>query len=206
MRLVQLAPLLTLVALAGCGPVGAIGIPLGGDPQATAAPTDFNTTPGDEPIETDELAPPDGSPDAIGSPEATSPDAPLLVSPLAGPDEVGQPDQAEVLATNSGVTVAFDDLIGGWTITLDGITCNQFFLNGTPWEDGFRGSTRDCSSPVLSTISSWRLDGQQVVLFADGVPIARLYAVSIVRDGALVVSARFEGQMISGGAPIAFLR
>lgn len=204
MRLVRLAPLLTIVALAGCGPVGAIGIPLGGGAPATALPTDFNTTPNGEPIETGELPPPDEGTDPTPSP-APSP-APTPVSPLAPTDEIGQPDQVAVLATNSGVTVAFDDLIGGWTISLSGITCNQFFLNGTPWEDGFRGSTRNCSSPVLSSISSWRLDGQEVVLFAAGAPVARLRAVSVVRDGALVVSGRFEGQMINGGATVVFFR
>lgn len=215
MRLVRLAPLLTIVALAGCGPVGAIGIPLGGGGQAaTAAPTDFNTTQTGEPVQTGQLPPPsDGtgpagpgttSPATATPSPATTPGDQTLLNPLAPADEVGQPDQGAILAANSNITVTFDDLIGGWTIVLNGIACNQFFLNGTPWEEGYRGSTRNCSSPVLSSISSWRLDGQEVVLFAAGVPIARLHAVSLVHDGALVVSARFEGQMISGGDPIAF--
>ena len=203
MRLVRLAPLLTLV-LAGCGSVGAIGIPLGGG-AATAPPADFNTVPtATQPVETTELPPVGG--------ETTDPFAPTTdpfaqpLDPLAGPDEVGQPDQAAVLAANTNITVEFNDLIGGWSISLGGVTCTQFFLNGTPWESGFRGSTRNCASDTLTAISSWSLQGQEVVLYAAGVPVARLYPVSIVRDGTLVVSARFEGQMIAGGMPVAFFR
>ncbi len=206
MRLLRLAPLLTLVALAGCGAVGAIGIPLNGGTAANAPPTDFNTAQTDAPIATDQLPPLGESTETAANPP--TPASPLAqpVGPLAPPNEVGQPDQVAALAANSNVTVSFDDLIGGWTISLGNIVCSQFFLNGTPWEDGYRGSTRSCNSPALSSISSWRLDGQQVVLFAAGVPIAQLYAVSIVRDGALVVTGRFEGQMISGGEPVAFFR
>jgi hypothetical protein len=119
---------------------------------------------------------------------------------------LGQPNQATVLAANSNVPVGFNDLIGGWTISLGSTICTQFFLNGTPWESGFRGSTRDCADAGLSLISSWSLEGQEVILYADSVAIARLYPVSIVRDGSLVVSARFEGQMIAGGSPVAFFR
>ena len=196
MRLVRLAPFLPLL-LAGCGAVGAIGIDLGGG-AATAPPTDFNTIPtATEPVETTQLPPLEGQAD---------PTTVLPLDPLAGPDELGQPDQTAVLAANTNITVAFNDLIGGWTIALGTSTCTQFFLNGTPWESGYRGSTRDCSNETLSSISSWSLEGQEVVLYAAGVPLARLYPVSIVRDGTLVVSARFEGQIVSGGAPVAFFR
>ena len=192
MKLFRLAPLFPLL-LAGCGAVGAIGINLGGGP-ATTQPTDFNAIPtATEPVETDELPPVDGDP-------------PIVIGPIADPNELGQPDQLAALAVNANVTVAFNDLIGGWTIILSSTICTQFFLNGTPWEDGFRGSTRDCPDSGLSSISSWSLQGQEVVLYADSVAIARLYPVSIVRDGALVVSARFEGQIIAGGSPVAFFR
>ena len=196
MKLARLAPFLPLL-LAGCGAVGAIGIDLGGG-AATAQPTDFNTVPtATEPVETTQLPPIDGTADPNTQP---------LLNPLAAPDELGQPDQTTVIAANTNIAVEFNDLIGGWTIGLGTSTCTQFFLNGTPWESGYRGSTRDCSNETLSSISSWSLNGQEVVLYAAGVPIARLYPVSIVRDGTLVVSARFEGQIIVGGAPVAFFR
>lgn len=194
MKFIRLAPLFPLL-LAGCGAVGAIGIDLGGG-AATSQPADFNTVPtATEPVETGELPPIDPDADPL-----------IVVDPLAEPDELGQPNQAAVLAANSNVPVGFNDLIGGWTISLGSTICTQFFLNGTPWENGFRGSTRDCADAGLSLISSWSLEGQEVVLYADSVAIARLYPVSIVRDGTLVVSARFEGQMIVGGAPVAFFR
>jgi hypothetical protein len=205
MRLVRLAPLLTL-ALAGCGSFGAITIPLGGgNGAATAPPTDFNTVQtGDGTIETNQLPPLDGNASGAETTEPAASPAAIPLEPLAAPNEVGQPDQGAVLAANSNITVEFYDLLGSWTITLRGITCNQFNLTGTTWENGFRASTRNCSSPVLSSISSWQLDGQEVVLFAASEPIARLHAVDLVRDSALIVTARFEGQMISGGDPIVF--
>ncbi len=198
MRLVRLAPFLPLL-LAACGQVGAIGIDLGGGGAATTQPTEFNVVPtATEPVETTDLPPVDGT--------ETPPTDPTPLDPLAGPADLGQPDQTTVLAANTNVAVAFNDLIGGWTITSGTSTCTQFFLNGTPWESGYRGSTRDCPNETLSSISSWSLDGQEVVLYAAGVPIARLYPVSLVRDGTLVVSARFEGQILAGGTPVSFFR
>lgn len=198
MNLLRLAPLFAL-GLAGCGSVGAIGIPLNGG-AATAPPADFNTVPtATQPVATDALPPLGGEP--------TDPNAPPEpVDTLAPADALGQPDQTAVLAANTGVTVTFNDLIGGWAISLNGMTCSQFFLNGTPWENGFRGSTRDCSNATLSSISSWSLEGQEVVLYAAGTPIARLFPTSILRDGTLVVSATFQGQMINGGDPVIFFR
>lgn len=200
MRLVRLAPFLPLL-LAACGQVGAIGIDLGGG-AATGGPTEFNTVPtATAPVETTDLPPVDGAEGPATDPALNPP-----LNPLAPADELGQPDQTTVLAANTNVAVAFNDLIGGWTIMAGTSTCTQFFLNGTPWESGYRGSTRDCPDATLSSISSWSLDGQEVVLYAAGVPIARLYPVSVVRDGTLVVSARFEGQIVAGGTPVAFFR
>ena len=214
MKLVWLAPLFPLL-LAGCNAVGAIGSNLNGG-AATAQPADFNTLPtATEPVETDELPPIDPNADPVivmgplaeGDEFGQPNDDPLIVvDPLAGPDELGQPNQTAVLAANSNVPVGFNDLIGGWTISLGSTICTQFFLNGTPWETGFRASTRDCPEARLSSISSWSLEGQEVVLYSESVAVARLYPVSIGRDGTLVVSARFEGQMIAGGSPVAFFR
>ncbi len=198
MRLVWLTPLLA-VGLAGCGAIGAIGIPLGGG-AATDQPADFNALdPLAGPVETEQLPPLGGQPAPGGQ-------VPIpVLDPLAAAGELGQPDQVAALAAIGEVTVVFDDLLGAWTMTIGGGSC-QLFLSGTPWEDGFRGSTRDCLSEVLAAISSWRLDGQEVVVFAGGAAVARFYAVSLLRNGGLVVSGRFEGQMVVGGIPVAFLR
>ena len=197
MRLVWLAPLLA-VGVAGCGAVGAIGIPLGGGAPATTAPANFNA-PTTADVETDQL-PPIG-PMPVADPVADPP----VLGPLAAPDEIGQPDQLAVLAADTAIDVSFDDLLGAWTLTIDSGVC-QLFLSGTPWENGFRGSTRDCLSDALDRVSSWRLDNQEVVLAAAGVDVARLYPINLFRDGGLVTNARFEGQMIAGGTPVAFFR
>ncbi len=189
------APLLALV-LGACGQIGAIDIPLGAGGAATAAPVDFNTIPLDP-------AAAGGDPNAGLPPDPNA--APVVLDPLAAPDGLGEPDQAAALAANAGVTVAFNDMLGAWTATINAGTC-QLFLSGTVWENGYRGSTRDCPSDALATVSSWNLIDQQVLLFAAGNEIARLFAVSLVRNGDLVVNARFEGQMAGGGTPVAFFR
>lgn len=194
MRLPWLTPLLA-VGLAGC----VVAQPtFGGSPNvATAGPTDFNTVPvPDGAVETDELPPAE---EEIFGPELP----PDLLAPA---DEIGQPDQVAALAEVNGVEVTFDDLLGAWTMSVDGgVTC-QLFLTGTPWEDGFRGSTRDCPSDALSALSSWRLDGQQVVLSGGGAVVARLFAVNIFRDAGVVANALFEGQLVAGGVPVTFFR
>lgn len=192
MRLVWLAPLMA-IGLTGCVVAGPASPTAG---PATADPTDFNalTQDGDD-VETVELPPPDAP---IFGP-APPPDL------LAAPDELGQPDQIAVLAESSGAEVAFQDLPGGWTISIDGGAC-PLSLTETPWEGGFRASTRSCQSDVLAALSSWRLEGQEVVLYAEGAIVARLYATSIFRDGNGVANARFEGQLVQGGIPVIFFR
>jgi hypothetical protein len=151
-------------------------------------------------LTTEPLPPANGAPDP-----ATDPNAVVIVDPLAAPDAIGQPDQVAMLAANSDITLALDDLVGAWTVSINSGSC-QLFLASTPWETGYRGSTRDCPSTVLNTVSSWSLVDQQVVLYSGGAEIARLYAVSLVRNGNLVANARFEGQLTAGGTPVAFFR
>jgi len=194
-RMALLGPAIAL-ALAGCQSAGGISPDVG---TATALPTDFN------PVVTDPLAPADGVTDPNADPNAP-PASPLqVVDPLAEPDAIGQPDQTAMLAANTDITIAVDDLRGSWTIIINGAAC-QLSMTSTPWENGFRGSTRDCPSDALSSVSSWNVVDQQVVLYAAGAEVSRLYAVSLVRNGDVVENARFEGQMVAGGTTIAFFR
>jgi hypothetical protein len=190
------APFLALL-LAACGQIGAIDIPLGAGEAATAPPADFNTIPLTDP------AAAGADPNAGLPPDPNA--APVVLDPLAAPNGLGEPGQAAAPAANADIAVAFNDLLGAWTVTINAGTC-QLFLSGTVWENGYRGSTRDCPSDALATVSSWNLVDQQVVLYAAGNEITRLYAVSLVRNGDLVVNARFEGQMAAGGTPVAFFR
>lgn len=194
MRLVWLAPLIA-VGLAGCVSTVPTYTSTG---SATGAPTDFNAalpTAGDG-VATDDLLPPDD--ETVFGP-APPPDL------LGQPDEVGQPDQVAVLAASSGVEVTFQDLPGGWTISIDAGAC-PLSLTETPWEGGYRASTRSCQSDALTSVSSWRLEGQEVILYSGGTIVARLYATSIFRDGNGVANARFEGQLVQGGIPVVFFR
>lgn len=203
MKLVKFAPLLAL-ALAACGQVGAIGIPLGGGTQsatATGQPTDFNLAAPTTAVETGQLPPPTGydpgpvaTTNPAGTPAAGTPPA---TGALAAPNAIGEPGQAGALAANGNVAVSATDLLGGWTVTAGSDTC-QLFMTLTAWTGGYRASTRDCSSTVLQSISAWSVDGSTVTLAsADGTAIATLGAVA---------ATRFEGQVITGGLPIVFFR
>lgn len=185
----MLAPLIA-IALAACQSTGLVGTPATG--PATALPTDFNPQIAD-PLD-------DG---VIDPNDPNLPPPPL--DPLAEPNALGQPDQVAILAGNSDITVTLNDLRGSWTILINGAAC-QLSISSTPWENGYRGSTIGCPSDALSSVSSWNLDGQQVVLYSATSEIARLYAVTLVRNGDVVENARFEGQMIGGGTPISFFR
>lgn len=207
MKLIWLAPLIA-IGLAGCVGTTAPTFTNNNAGQATGGPADFTTdvAAGDT-VETDQLPPLDGAEQpaenvAFGPQPVPAPQA---ESPLAPANEVGQPDQAAALAARSGVTITAVDLPGGWTISVDGGAC-PLSLTETPWEDGFRASTRGCQSDALASLSSWRLDGQTVVLSSGGTVVARLAATSIFRDGDIVTNARFEGQLVTGGIPVSFFR
>ncbi len=200
-RATWLAPLLA-VGLAGC----VSAAPTFNDTPgvATNAPTDFNAVPVPEGgVAAGELPPPE---DAEVFGPAVPPDVAGPASPVEDAADGGEADQVAALPPANGQEVTFDDLLGAWTISIDGGGTCQLFLTGTPWEDGFRGSTRDCQSDALSGLSSWRLEGQQVILAAGGSVIGRLQVVNIFRDGGVVANALFEGQLVAGGVPVSFFR
>jgi hypothetical protein len=88
------------------------------------------------------------------------------------------------------------DLLGGWTISAAGDSC-QLFMTLTTWAGGYRASTRGCTSPSLQTISAWNMEGSQVQLLDDaGATVARLYPTS---------KTQFNGQT-QGGGPVSVLR
>jgi len=166
--------------LGGCGSIGAIGVPPGGQnqanpPMAGGLPPPTATYPGQPPggaVIAEPLPPVGGA----MSPVATLPTAPA----------------APVAAAPLGRT----DLLGGWTIASSGDSC-QLFMTLTSWTGGYRASTRGCSSEQLKSISAWNLNGSQVVLAGQGgSPVATLQNAG---------GTRFDGQ-ISGGGPVSFYR
>lgn len=167
------------LTLCGCGSIGAIGLPPGGQNQS-APPQQVagglppaGTYPGQPPggAVIAEPLPPAGG--ATGTAVATAPTAP---APAA--------------------TLGRTDLLGGWTIASSGDSC-QLFMTLTSWTGGYRASTRGCASEQLKSISAWNINGSQVVLAGQGgTPVATLQSAG---------GTRFDGQ-IAGGGPVSFYR
>jgi len=178
-----LVPVSLAAALAGCGSFGAVGLPW----QRAQAPAANLDPAGLPPVESSELPPPtDGQQqaNAYPTPDGTGADAPLA-----------QPQTAAPAAGGSG-ELGRTDLLGGWTITSAGDSC-QLFMTLTSWTGGYRASTRGCTSDVLKSISAWNLQGKQVVLAGQGgSPVAQLSAAG---------SNRFDGQT-GQGSPVTFFR
>ena len=101
-----------------------------------------------------------------------------------------------VAAPNNAQQVGRTDLLGGWKLASAGENC-MAFMTLTTWSGGYRANTRGCSAPVLSGISAWDLNGNQVVLKdGSGQTVAQLYSSE---------SGRFDGQTATG-APVSLYR
>jgi hypothetical protein len=110
-------------------------------------------------------------------------------TPLAQPQVAGSPPAAGGLGRT--------DLLGGWTITSSGDSC-QLFMTLTSWTGGYRASTRGCNSDVLKSISAWNLQSGQVVLAGQGgKPLAHLASSG---------TNRFDGQVDGQAAAVTFYR
>jgi hypothetical protein len=96
----------------------------------------------------------------------------------------------------AAVDVSRVDLLGAWTVTAAGDSC-QLFMTLTTWSGGYRASTKGCSTETMQTVAAWNLEGQQVQLLDDaGATVARLYPAS---------KTQFNGQT-PGGGPVSFSR
>jgi hypothetical protein len=104
--------------------------------------------------------------------------------------------QSGTTAATGDVALGRTDLLGGWTVSAAGESC-QLFMTLTTWAGGYRASTRGCTSADLQTVSAWNMEGGQVQLFNDaGTTVARLYPAS---------RTQFNGQT-AGGGPITVSR
>ncbi len=91
----------------------------------------------------------------------------------------------------AGNTLAKDDLLGNWQLAYGGASCLIGF-SLTQWQGGNRAFTRNCKSSTLKSVSSWRLQGNGLVLRNNkGETIATLQ-----RSG----DTRFSGSTGSGRA------
>lgn len=176
-----LVTIVLAATLAGCGSIGAVGVPWGRDRQVAQQQPAPLPPPMTAPIETAELAPLDGTTASVG-PDGFS-------------DPLAPPPGSQLAAAPSGAEVGRTDLLGGWTITAAGDSC-QLFMTLTSWTGGYRASTRGCTTDVLKSISAWNLQGTEVVLAGQGgSPVARLASSG---------SNRFDGQ--ANGQLISFYR
>ncbi len=186
-----LVPITLVVALAGCGSIGAIGLPWKRDKQVTQQPMTPATPSPQNSVESTDLGPPADS-QVAGLPAdtgATAAEQPL--SPPAGSTAMTAP------ATGSGANggIGRTDLLGGWTITSGSDSC-QLFMTLTSWTGGYRASTRGCATELLKSISAWNLQGSSVVLAGQGgSPVATLASSG---------NNRFDGQ--ANGQGITFYR
>ncbi len=175
----SLIPVVLASALAGCGSFGAIGLPW----QRAQSPAPLSPA-APPPVESSNLPP------AGGQQQAAAPGAADSNAPLA------QPQVANTAPAASG-RIGRTDLLGGWTITSGGNSC-QLFMTLTSWTGGYRASTRGCNSTVLKSISAWNLQGSQVVLAGQGgTPVAHLASAG---------TNRFDGQVDGAGATVTFYR
>jgi hypothetical protein len=179
-----LVPITLVIALAGCGSFGAIGLPWNRDRQvAQSQPLPSTAT---DPVQSSDLAPlddtmPGGLPADGGEGQPLAPPAgsqTAMTAPAAG-----------------GAALGRTDLLGGWTITAAGDSC-QLFMTLTSWTGGYRASTRGCTTDLLKSISAWNLQGSDVILAGQGgTPLARLASSG---------NNRFDGQ--AGGQVVSFYR
>jgi hypothetical protein len=185
-------PVTLVVALAGCGSFGAIGLPWKREkaveplPAATSTvgsvqSTDIGAPSADGNVDTVGGLPVDAGTSAAEQPLAPPPGSTTAMTAPAGS------------GANGGL--GRTDLLGGWTITSGTDSC-QLFMTLTSWTGGYRASTRGCSSELLKSISAWNLQGSNVILAGNaGAPVATLASSG---------NNRFDGQ--ANGQGVTFYR
>lgn len=108
----------------------------------------------------------------------------------------GQGTVTGTVPTGGGAPVGRTDLLGGWTVTSGGDTC-QLFMTLTTWSGGYRANTRGCSDTTLAGVSAWDLQGNQIKLKdGGGAEIAQLVSNA---------PEQYNGTT-NGGAPISVFR
>ncbi len=185
-----LVPIVLAATLAGCGSIGAIGLPWKREkpvqqpqPAATAV----------APVQSADLGPPSDTTQVGGLPGDGTDGAAVTDQPLQPPAGSTAMVAPSGSGTNGGL--GRTDLLGGWTITSGTDSC-QLFMTLTSWTGGYRASTRGCATDLLKSISAWNLQGSEVVLAGQGgTPVARLASSG---------NNRFDGQ--ANGQGVSFYR
>jgi predicted small lipoprotein YifL len=153
-------PIALVVALAGCGSFGAIGLPWKREKPVVQDPMTQSQGAPTGPVQTSNIGPP-GDSTVAGLPADNTDAANQPLSPPTG--------AAMTAPAGSGANggIGRTDLLGGWTITSGSDSC-QLFMTLTSWTGGYRASTRGCTTDTLKSISAWSLQGSDVVLAGQG--------------------------------------
>lgn len=72
------------------------------------------------------------------------------------------PQQQANLGNANGPEIKRESLIGRWTVTTGGSSCD-LFLALTKWTGGYRAASRNCAN-ITANVSAWDVKGSQVVL------------------------------------------
>jgi len=140
-----------------------------------------------ESVEAGQLPPP------ADQPMTTDQQAPMTPQVSQSGDQIAS---TETAPAPSGEPVSRESVSGAWIVGSDNADC-RMILAFTKWSGGYRAATKRCTSPEVSSVSVWDVQGQQVVLMdSSGNTIARLY-----NSG----GERFDGTTNSG-QPITFTR
>ncbi|MEM6464147.1 MAG: AprI/Inh family metalloprotease inhibitor [Pseudomonadota bacterium] len=134
-RSIALLALSVLVVAAGCSRTGFT--PRTGQPSPLAPAPVGN-------VQSNELTP---------AGQTDFPDAPTT----QGPSE----QELQQVAANAP-DVTLDSLVGRWTISTGGNSCDVF-LALTQWTGGYRAASRGCTDQA-ALISAWNVEGKQVLL------------------------------------------
>ncbi|WP_306120621.1 MULTISPECIES: AprI/Inh family metalloprotease inhibitor [unclassified Roseitalea] len=122
-----------------------------------------------QPVQSEQLPPADGTEQAA-----------------AGTDGQGTDSSVQQVASTEPVTR--ETMVGAWRVSTEGANC-QMFMALTKWSTGFRAASRGCPGDAAE-VSSWNVDGSQVVLSdSGGNKVATLF-----RSG----ETRFDGQTVGG--------
>ena len=182
-------PIALVIGLAGCGSIGAIGLPWKREKPVQPAAQLQPLPPASDPyaVQSADLGPPGDATSSSLNPDGTD----ATLQPLAPPTGTAAVTPGSGVNGGLGRTA----LLGGWTITSAGDSC-QLFMTLTSWTGGYRASTRGCTNTTLKSIQAWNLQGAQVVLAGQGgSPLATLASSG---------NNHFDGQ--ANGQSVSFYR
>ena len=124
-------------------------------------------------------------------PDAPAPTTPVVDTPVVTQTDTGaDTGSSGVQEVASAKPVTREALVGAWTVSTAGSSC-QMFMALTQWTGGYRAASRGCPGDAAS-VAAWDVQGQQVVLSdSSGNRVATLFSSG---------GNRFDGQTKSGRA------